>query len=67
MKKFSPKHFEPKSLKFGLDDLDVEEPVILGKRGQISDQLVELPLEQQVFDIVDAEGSKGLSKTEVRF
>ncbi|KAK1358500.1 B-block binding subunit of TFIIIC [Heracleum sosnowskyi] len=65
LKKFSPKHFEPKSGKFGLDDLDVEELVILGKRGQINDQLVELPLEHQVYDIIDAEGSKGLSKTEL--
>ncbi|KAK1352561.1 hypothetical protein POM88_053258 [Heracleum sosnowskyi] len=65
LKKFSPKHFEPKYGKFGLHDLDVEEPVILGKRGQINDQLVELPLEHQVYDIIDAEGSKGLSKTEL--
>lgn len=67
LKKFSPKHFESKSLKLGSDDLDVEEPVILGKRGQINDQLVELPIEHQVYDMIDAEGSKGLTKTEVRF
>lgn len=65
MKKFSPKHFEPKSLKIGLDDPDAEEQVILGKRGQINDQLVELPIEHQVYDMIDAEGSKGLTKTEV--
>lgn len=65
LKKFCPKHFEPKSLKCGLDDLDIEEPEILGKRGQMNDQLVELPLEHQVYDIIDAEGSKGLSKIEL--
>ncbi|XP_017252944.1 uncharacterized protein LOC108223286 isoform X2 [Daucus carota subsp. sativus] len=65
LKKFSPKHFEPKSLKIGLDDPDAEEQVILGKRGQINDQLVELPIEHQVYDMIDAEGSKGLTKTEL--
>uniref|UniRef100_A0A161ZTH2 Uncharacterized protein n=1 Tax=Daucus carota subsp. sativus TaxID=79200 RepID=A0A161ZTH2_DAUCS len=65
LKKFSAKYFEPKSLKHGVDDPDLEEPVILGKRGQINDQLVELPLEHQVYDMVNAEGSKGLTKTEL--
>ncbi|KAM7483891.1 hypothetical protein LguiB_008474 [Lonicera macranthoides] len=47
------------------DDLDTEPPVKLGKRGQINDQLVDLPIEHQIYDMIDAEGSKGLKITEV--
>lgn len=33
--------------------------------GQINDQLVDLPIEHQIYDMIDAEGSKGLKITEV--
>ncbi|XP_057504442.1 uncharacterized protein LOC130787950 isoform X1 [Actinidia eriantha] len=65
LKSFSPKNFEPKTLGCGDDDLDAEQLVKLGKRGQISDQLLELPIEHQIYEMVDAEGSKGLTITEV--
>lgn len=65
LKKFSPKNLEPKTLRCRSDDPDTEEPVKLGKRGQINDQIVELPIEHQVYDMIDAEGSKGLTITEV--
>lgn len=61
LKKFSPKHFEPKSSRLGDDDLDAE-PL---KRGQITEQLVELPIEHQVYEMIDAAGSKGLTVLEV--
>lgn len=61
LKKFSQKHFEPKSSRLGDDDLDAETL----KRGQITEQLVELPIEQQVYDMIDAAGSKGLTVFEV--
>ena len=66
LKKFSPKHFEPKLSRQGYDELDVEQTTKLGKRGQITDQLVELPIDHQIYDMIDAEGSKGLTFTEVR-
>ncbi|KAL3519979.1 hypothetical protein ACH5RR_018128 [Cinchona calisaya] len=53
LKKFSPKHF------------DAEQTMKSGKRGRIMDQLVELPIEHQIYDMIDAEGSKGLTYTEL--
>lgn len=67
LKKFSPKNFEPKSVRCGSDDVDTEEPVKLGRRGHVNDQIVELPIEHQVYEMIDAEGSKGLTITEVCF
>ncbi|XP_052182207.1 uncharacterized protein LOC127794928 isoform X2 [Diospyros lotus] len=65
LKSFSPKNFEPKMVGRGDDDLDTEQLVKLGKRGEITDQLMELPIEHQIYDMVDAEGSKGIMITEV--
>ncbi|KAL2516429.1 B-block binding subunit of TFIIIC [Forsythia ovata] len=65
LKKFSPSYFEPKSHGRGHDSIDTEQPINSGKRGQATEQLVELPILRQVYDIIDAEGSKGLTITEV--
>ncbi|KAJ8532712.1 hypothetical protein K7X08_015601 [Anisodus acutangulus] len=46
LKGFSPKHFETMIKK--------------AKRGHISDLLLELPIEHQIYDMVDAEGERGL-------
>ncbi|MCD7449709.1 hypothetical protein HAX54_001138 [Datura stramonium] len=46
LKRFSPKHFETTMKK--------------AKRGHISDLLLELPIEHQIYDMVDAEGDRGL-------
>ncbi|XP_076949075.1 uncharacterized protein LOC143621593 [Bidens hawaiensis] len=54
LKKFSPENFMPK-----------EQQVKRVKRGQITEQLLELPIEQQIYDMIDAEGSKGLTYNEV--
>ncbi|KAL3522475.1 hypothetical protein ACH5RR_015309 [Cinchona calisaya] len=58
LKKFSPKHFERKSSTEECDGLDAEQQT--GKRGHITDQFMELPIEHQIYDMIDAEGSKGL-------
>lgn len=65
LKKFSPKTCAPKSRGGGEDDLDTEQQVKSVKRGQITEQLMELPIEQQIYDMIDAEGSKGLTLNEV--
>lgn len=62
LKSFSPKNFEPRTSQNGDDDVSAEH---FGKRGQITDQLLELPIEHQIYDMIDAEGSKGLTITEV--
>lgn len=56
LKKFSPKLFEQRALGCEFES---------GNRSQNTDQLVELPLEQQIFDMINTEGSKGLRGIEV--
>lgn len=65
LRSFSPSHFEPKLHGQGSDDMDMEQSMNLSMRGQITDQLVELPILRQVYDMIDAAGSKGLTNIEV--
>ncbi|KAL3850329.1 hypothetical protein ACJIZ3_012211 [Penstemon smallii] len=65
LKSFSPSHFEPKVHGRGHDDVNMEQSMISVKRGQTTEQLVELPILRQIYDIIDAAGSKGLTNTEV--
>ncbi|KAK1265574.1 hypothetical protein QJS04_geneDACA010700 [Acorus gramineus] len=65
LKSFDPKDFQPKALVRGSDEIDAEQLIKRGKRGQIYDQLVELPIEHQIYDLIDAEGHKGLTYSEV--
>lgn len=44
-----------------------EEVVQFGRKYQITEQMIELPLEHQVFDMIVAEGSAGLTLKEVYF
>ncbi|XP_038720773.1 uncharacterized protein LOC120013139 isoform X2 [Tripterygium wilfordii] len=60
LKKLSPKNFEPEAPGFVN-----EQPVKFGRRSQKSDQLVDLPIEYQIYDMVDAAGSDGLTVVEV--
>ncbi|PON96225.1 B-block binding subunit of TFIIIC, partial [Trema orientale] len=64
LKIFSPESLELKTLG-SIDDDFEEEQVKLGKKCQVSNQLVELPIEHQVYDMIDAAGSKGLTMVEV--
>ncbi|PKU70118.1 hypothetical protein MA16_Dca020607 [Dendrobium catenatum] len=61
IKKFDPKYFLPKSFMHGHNGSDSENLVKTGKRGQITDQLVEVPLEHRIYDMIDAEGQKGIT------
>ncbi|KAI3737738.1 hypothetical protein L2E82_27750 [Cichorium intybus] len=45
--------------------LDTEQQIELVHRGQVTEQLLELPIEQQIYDMIDAEGSKGLISIEI--
>lgn len=62
---FSPSNFNPKFQGCRQNDNDVEQSTTLVKRGQITEQVVELPILRQVYDMIDSEGSKGLTNTEV--
>ena len=57
LKKFDPNEFQPKSTvsnyKFGK------------KKGQATDQVLELPLENCIYDMISAEGTKGITLVEV--
>ncbi|OVA13387.1 B-block binding subunit of TFIIIC [Macleaya cordata] len=65
LKKFDEKHFLPKPVPCGSDDVDTDQPLRCGNRGQITEQLLELPIEHQIHDMIAAEGTKGLTVTEV--
>ncbi|KAL9157086.1 hypothetical protein ABFS82_09G122300 [Erythranthe guttata] len=65
LQSFSPSLFEPKLNGHGHDDIETEQSTNLLKRGQITEQLVEIPVLRQVYDMIDAAGSKGLTNTEV--
>ncbi|KAL3632952.1 hypothetical protein CASFOL_025936 [Castilleja foliolosa] len=65
LQSFSPSHFEPKLHGHGHDDIDTEQSNNPLKREQITELLVELPILRQIYDMVDAAGSKGLTNIEV--
>ncbi|XP_057977726.1 uncharacterized protein LOC131164495 isoform X2 [Malania oleifera] len=64
VKQFSTKYFEQKNLGCGDDNFE-EYSAKFGKKGQITDQLVELPIEHQIYDMIDAKGREGLTVVEV--
>ncbi|KAK9667114.1 hypothetical protein RND81_14G234000 [Saponaria officinalis] len=65
LKKFSPKLFEHRTPDCDYDKHASDQHVAPRKHVQNSDHLVEVPLEQQIVDMIDAEGSKGLLGVEV--
>ncbi|KAL0341843.1 UNVERIFIED_CONTAM: hypothetical protein Scaly_1846900 [Sesamum calycinum] len=65
LRSFTPTHFEPKPLGRVRGDNDEEQSINCSKRGQITEQLVELPIFRQIYDMIDAAGSEGLTNTEL--
>ncbi|XP_047341147.1 uncharacterized protein LOC124944847 [Impatiens glandulifera] len=63
LKSFSPSKFKQKG--FRENDLDAEQPISSNKRGKITEQLMELPIEHRIYDMVDAEGPKGLTINDI--
>ncbi|KAJ8464908.1 hypothetical protein OPV22_027460 [Ensete ventricosum] len=61
LKKFDSRDFQPKKGMHSHDNFDNENLIKNGKRGHITDQFVELPLEHRIYDMVDSEGQKGLT------
>ncbi|URD86352.1 hypothetical protein MUK42_27492 [Musa troglodytarum] len=65
LKKFDSRDFQPKKGMHSHDNFDNENLIKIGKRGHMTDQFVELPLEHRIYDMVDSEGQKGLTISEV--
>ncbi|OVA06628.1 B-block binding subunit of TFIIIC [Macleaya cordata] len=65
LKKFDQKHFQPKPVLCGSDDFNIDQSVQCGNKEQITEQLLELPIEHQIHDMIAAESTKGLTVTEV--
>ncbi|XP_050381184.1 uncharacterized protein LOC126798301 isoform X2 [Argentina anserina] len=61
----SPIRVEPRTVVHVDDDFVEEKHVKFGKRCKITDQLVELPIEHQIYELIDAAGSEGLTRNEV--
>ncbi|KAH9323304.1 hypothetical protein KI387_017943, partial [Taxus chinensis] len=64
LKIFDAKDFHPKVPNSGNDDYEPE-TIKKTKRGQATEQLVEIPIDHQIYDMIDSEGSKGLTVTEM--
>lgn len=56
LKKFDPNEFQPKSTASNYK---------FGKKGQATDQVLELPLENCIYDMISAQGTKGITLVEV--
>ncbi|XP_062222673.1 uncharacterized protein LOC133921705 isoform X2 [Phragmites australis] len=56
LKKFDPNEFQPKSTASNYK---------FGKKGQATDQVLELPLENCIYDMISAQGTKGITLVEI--
>lgn len=64
LKSFDPRSFQAKASNSGSDDFELE--TVKGtKRGQATEQLAEIPIDHQIYNMIDSEGSKGLTVTEI--
>ncbi|RZC49100.1 hypothetical protein C5167_017528 [Papaver somniferum] len=65
LKSFNSKQFEPKHAIGGADDFNSDQQLKCGNRGQVSAQIFELPIEHQIYDMIAAEGTKGITVNEI--
>ncbi|TKW40477.1 hypothetical protein SEVIR_1G248400v4 [Setaria viridis] len=56
LKKFDPNEFQPKS---------TASTYKFGKQGQATDQVLELPFENCIYDMISAQGTKGITLVEI--
>ncbi|CAM8992734.1 unnamed protein product [Rhodiola kirilowii] len=63
LREFSEKYFKTKYLKCDAEDLDVKQAI--HNYGVVSEQLVELSIENQIYDMIDSNGSKGITLVEL--
>ncbi|CAN6481737.1 unnamed protein product [Victoria cruziana] len=65
VKKFDPKNLQQKYAAHGCEDSDGDQLIKCMKRGQTTDQLLELPIDQQIYDVIDSAGTNGITVQEV--
>lgn len=65
LKKFDHNRLLSKRIVSTYDDFDFDHSLKLGKRGQVTDQFLELPMEHRIYDMVEDEGPKGITIREV--
>ncbi|KAL9671326.1 hypothetical protein QQ045_008894 [Rhodiola kirilowii] len=63
LREFSEKYFKTKYLKCDAEDLDVKQAI--HNYGVVSEQLVELSIENQIYYMIDSSGSKGITLVEL--
>ncbi|KAL5721524.1 hypothetical protein ACHQM5_005161 [Ranunculus cassubicifolius] len=58
------KRFDTDGVGENADDLDVEDSLETGQRNKNLDVVLELPIEHQIYDMIDKEGRKGITVVE---
>eukprot|EP00252_Welwitschia_mirabilis_P006392 TRINITY_DN17273_c0_g1_i1.p1 TRINITY_DN17273_c0_g1~~TRINITY_DN17273_c0_g1_i1.p1 ORF type:complete len:1948 (+),score=400.33 TRINITY_DN17273_c0_g1_i1:193-6036(+) len=64
LKSFDPRDFNSKAAIVSADVRDME-PIKGTKRGQVTDQVVEIPIDYQIYDMIDNAGFRGLTVSEM--
>ena len=64
LNKFSPKIFETKPLGASCATQDIRE-LKFGRGPKLNEQLLELPINQQMYDLIDEKGTEGVVGIEV--
>lgn len=60
------KSFDTKAFKAANDEAENEPPLKCAKRGQVTDLVAELPIDQQIYNLVDRSGIEGVQMIEVQ-
>lgn len=59
------KSFDAKTFGVGNDGMESENSIWGARRGQVTEQVVEVPLDRQIYDLIDSAGPEGLYMTDV--
>ncbi|CAM6048916.1 unnamed protein product [Sphagnum compactum] len=59
------KSFDAKTFGVGNDGTESENSIWGARRGQVTEQVVEVPLDRQIYDLIDSAGPEGLYMTDI--
>jgi len=65
LKRFDHNDFQSKPIVPTYDGFGSDNLAKHGKRGHVNEQFLELPMEYRIYDMIDAEGPKGITILEV--